>query len=148
LSALLVSGCVDPGAERVASVTQDAEVAPPKTEAHTQKEPAPEQSASLPPKPLPRALPKLDPKELIGLDKAAITALIGKPGFLRIDPPAELWRYRQAGCILDIFLYATGGNSEPKRAKHIEARSRTGQPLPMTPCLDAIRKAHADHPTG
>lgn len=148
LGALLVSGCVDPGARRSPNSTKDAASTPANSRANAATAPSPEQSASLPSRPAPRAIPEMDPEKLIGLDGGTITALIGKPGFRRIDPPAELWRYRQADCILDIFLYATGKESGPKRATHVEARVRSGQPLPARRCLNAILKARVEGPAG
>ena len=42
---------------------------------------------------------------LMGLAVPEIIALLGNPQFQRMDAPAELWQYRQNGCVLDLFLY-------------------------------------------
>jgi hypothetical protein len=43
---------------------------------------------------------------LTGMDPAQLIALLGEPDFRRPEPPAELWQYRTADCVLDVFLYA------------------------------------------
>jgi len=42
---------------------------------------------------------------LTGLSAEQVVALLGAPDFRRAEPPAELWQYRGADCVLDIFLY-------------------------------------------
>jgi hypothetical protein len=55
------------------------------------------------------------------LAPADIVALLGQPDFRRSDPPAEIWQYRRADCILDIFLYADAG---AYRVLYSETRQR------------------------
>lgn len=43
--------------------------------------------------------------ELTGLHQADILALLGKPDFTLDEPPAELWQYRAADCVLSLFFY-------------------------------------------
>lgn len=45
---------------------------------------------------------------LTGMGPAELVALLGEPDFRRSEPPAELWQYRSADCVLDVFLYADG----------------------------------------
>jgi hypothetical protein len=45
---------------------------------------------------------------LTGMAPAELVARLGEPDFRRSEPPAELWQYRTADCVLDIFLYADG----------------------------------------
>jgi hypothetical protein len=45
---------------------------------------------------------------LTGMGRAELVALLGEPDFRRSEPPAELWQYRNADCVLDVFLYADG----------------------------------------
>ncbi len=47
---------------------------------------------------------------LTGLGPAELVALFGEPDFRRRDPPAELWQYRSADCVLDVFLYGEDGS--------------------------------------
>ncbi|HEX6843130.1 MAG TPA: hypothetical protein VF113_16465 [Stellaceae bacterium] len=46
---------------------------------------------------------------LTGMDPAQVIALLGEPDWRRPEPPAELWQYRNADCVLDVFLYAEAG---------------------------------------
>jgi hypothetical protein len=61
------------------------------------------------------------PADLTGLGAAEVLALLGSPDFRRSEPPAELWQYRAAGCILDVFLYRDSGGY---RVVHSETRQR------------------------
>ena len=57
-----------------------------------------------------------------GMEKSAIARLLGEPGFIRRDDPAEIWQYRGERCILDIFMYKDGNSFT---AAHVTLRSRT-----------------------
>jgi hypothetical protein len=48
-------------------------------------------------------------RELSGLAPSQVAALYGQPDFRRNDPPAEVWQYRSADCVLDLYFY--GGDS-------------------------------------
>ena len=67
--------------------------------------------------------------KLRDLSPTELVALIGEPDFRRVEPPAELWQYRSADCVLDLFLYGDGKNY---RVIHADARDR-----------DMTRKDHA-----
>ena len=54
---------------------------------------------------------------LTGLAPAEVIALMGEPDFRRRDPPAELWQYRSADCVLDVFIYGSGGNARVVRSQ-------------------------------
>jgi hypothetical protein len=43
------------------------------------------------------------------LSKNEVLARLGQPNFTRHDPPAEIWQYRGASCVLDLFLYPENG---------------------------------------
>ena len=43
--------------------------------------------------------------ELIGLDQSAATRLFGPAAEKSDEPPATVWRYKTAGCELDLFFY-------------------------------------------
>ena len=43
--------------------------------------------------------------ELIGLDQSAATRLFGPAAEKSDEPPATVWRYKAAGCELDLFFY-------------------------------------------
>ena len=79
-----------------------------------------------------------DPEKLQGLADRQVTEILGEPGFRRRDNPAEMWRYRAAGCILDVFLYR---DDEDKgyRVAHAEVRPPVSDPEKMAShCLTSI----------
>ena len=84
----------------------------------------------------------LDINTLLGKDKKFITVLLGKPRFLRHDPPSELWRYTTNSCILDFFAYLPKKPGAPKvySGKYIEARTANGKTTPEASCLNIIYK--------
>lgn len=47
----------------------------------------------------------MHPKKLVGLESLDVSRLLGKPNFVRRDKGVEIWQYRHADCILDLFLY-------------------------------------------
>src|SRR5579875_1426952 len=63
-----------------------------------------------------------DVKDLTGLKPADVVAILGQPDLKRDEPPAELWHYRAADCVLNLFFYSNAGGY---RLTHIEAWQRT-----------------------
>src|SRR6266851_7548356 len=88
-----------------------------------------------PPEPAPAAalIPELP--VLTGLGPAELVALFGEPDFRRRDPPAELWQYRSADCVLDVFLYGEGGTYRVVRS---ETRDRHALPPLVAGCSAAF----------
>ncbi len=87
-----------------------------------ESEPAPQAEVEL--ARLPASMPPDvddDPEQLMGLDSAALEALLGEPGFRRDEPPAQVWQYHGEGCVLDVFLY-TDDASEHYRVTYYEIR--------------------------
>jgi hypothetical protein len=62
------------------------------------------------------------PRTLAGLSANEVVALYGEPDFRRVEPPAELWQYRTADCVLDLFLYGDRGGVRVLRS---ETRDRS-----------------------
>ncbi len=63
-----------------------------------------------PPNPPPRPVPDL--QTLVGMNRDGLSGLLGKPTLWRREPPAEVWQYSAAKCVLHVFLYsdaAAGG---------------------------------------
>jgi len=79
---------------------------------------SPSPSATAPPAP---ARPWVM-REFDGLSAAELVAWLGKPDFRHAEPPAELWQYRGADCVLDLFLYPQAGS---ERVVYSEARGRS-----------------------
>lgn len=72
---------------------------------------------------------------IIGLDQLAVQKLLGEPGLVRREAPAEIWQYRHAGCVLDLFLYREKTGS---RVLHAEARTLDAKPTATKACIDAL----------
>jgi hypothetical protein len=70
-----------------------------------------------------------------GLDATAAERLLGEPSLIRREAPAEVWQYRTAACVLDLFLYE--GAAGP-RVVYAEARTLAAEPVPAEPCLNQI----------
>ena len=91
------------------------------------------------PSPEPAFVADLDPMALLGLARADVAALLGPPGLLRRDPPAEMWQYRNEACVLHLFLYAVGADTGYE-VRHVELRGRAGAPVPAR-CFAALINA-------
>jgi hypothetical protein len=68
---------------------------------------------------------------LTGMGPAELAALLGEPDFRRSEPPAELWQYRSADCVLDVFLYADGDGYRVLRSA---TRDRHAAPTTIERC--------------
>jgi hypothetical protein len=64
---------------------------------------------------------------------SGVVALVGEPDFRRVEPPAEVWQYRGAACVVDLFLYHTGDD-----LRVIDEDGRDRDPKHQTPahCRD------------
>lgn len=72
-----------------------------------------------------------------GLEDKSVRALLGEPGLLRRDPPAEVWQYRASGCVADLFLYE---DKNKKRVAYVQVRSLNAreQRVSEAECLNRI----------
>ncbi len=66
--------------------------------------------------------PDPTPAQLVGLDADQLDRLLGTPDFTRADGPAQIRQYREAGCVLDVFLYSDSAGSY--RVTHVDGRER------------------------
>jgi hypothetical protein len=87
--------------------------------------PAPVQPASTPP----------DFEKLQGLTAAELLRLLGEPDFRRQEPPAEVWQYRGADCVLDLFLYKS---AEAYRVAYADTRNRGLIRVSQSRCYDDL----------
>ncbi len=80
-------------------------------------------------------------KDLTGLPQPEILALFGKPDLERNEPPAELWQYRAADCVLNLFFYR---EQDGYRLVHAEAWQRNLAGNAAGQCRDenALLRAH------
>lgn len=86
----------------------------PRIEPAIEAEAEPQAAEPPPPPPLPRRKPKVqlaanewqpDPDLLVGLDFDGTKALLGDPALQLEQPPAKVWAYNGAGCMLNVFFY-------------------------------------------
>jgi hypothetical protein len=56
---------------------------------------------------------------------------LGTPDFTRHDAPAEIWQYRSASCVLDVFLYPENGTL---KVVHATTRDRAKLGTPDDSC--------------
>ena len=71
-----------------------------------------------------RSVPDL--QNLLGMDRDGLRALLGKPTLRRSEPPAEVWQYIAAQCILHVYFYGDATNSRHLVA-HVDAIPRDRQ---------------------
>jgi hypothetical protein len=77
-----------------------------------------------------------DPKELIGLDHAALRRVLGKPAQTRNEWTAQVWQYVTGDCVVDLYLYDDEAGA--MKVTYVEARSRTAEPTPTGRCLKSL----------
>jgi len=106
--------------------------APAKAEKNVTETPPPPETrtANLP--------PPVNPQRIMGLTRAQLSDLLGKPHFRRRDITAEIWQYRHTECILDVFLYESGNGY---RVLHFEMRQGKAAAASRTRCLAALLNA-------
>lgn len=116
---------------------------------HDAAEPVRTAVTQAPPEPQPEAVPEIGPDSLIGLDRQAVRELLGPPSFVRREKPTELWRYRDGGCALALFLYAEkSGGVETFRVRHVESWAPGGEQTPPRECLNSLARRARLQPTG
>jgi len=83
---------------------------------------------------------RADPNRLIGLSRQEISGLLGEPGFVRRDRAAQMWRYIDDSCVLDLYLYAIAADSPDvtARVRHYDVRSRNARPVTPQACVSAL----------
>ncbi len=89
---------------------------------------------------VPTRVPRLT--ELAGMQPPEIVAMFGQPDLKRDDPPAEVWQYRAADCVLNLFFYQ---DQQGYRLTHTETWDRNAAPgLAPARCRDedSPLKAH------
>ena len=76
------------------------------------------------------------PTAVMGLDRSEVEQLLGRPGLVRRESPAEIWQYQTVNCVLDVFLYDQDDGS---RVTYVEARSAdAAEPVAADDCLQSV----------
>ena len=120
----LAACAMESGTLRLSPAATDASVAA----AGTVGEPVPAEGGAGPAlaaaAPDPMVAVDADPERLIGLTVAEAAELLGRPGLVRREPPAEVWQYAGSECVLHLFLYdrEVGGPA----VTHFEMRELDG----------------------
>ncbi len=80
---------------------------------------------------------------LIGLGGGDVEGVMGQPALIRQEAGAQYWRYRLAGCQLDLFLYG-GPTDGSVRVAYLDARAALGAPPESKQaCADLARDLRA-----
>jgi len=141
-TALAVSACQTAGTTPpTATAPAPAQPAPqPQPQAAQQAAPAPAPQVTLraPEPPI-----NDDPRQLIGLDRSGVTALLGSPALIRREAPAEIWQYVTAECVFDVVLYAAG---QRYAVSYLEARDSAATVQEPRPCLNKLLRARQTMP--
>ncbi len=88
-----------------------------------------------------------DPERLMGLGTGELTQMLGSPRFVRRDDSAQLWRYRNESCILNLFLYRNADRPGFWVA-HVEARRIEGGAAQKRECFGALLLEQLDRAAG
>ncbi|MGD1880505.1 MAG: hypothetical protein ACFB13_23765 [Kiloniellaceae bacterium] len=102
-------------------------------------EPAPTVAA------LPPALPPIDddPRQLMGLDRDGLAAVLGTPDLIRREAPAEIWQYLASDCVFDVVLYERG---QRYAVSYLEARDTAAAVQEPRPCLNQLLRTRQTAP--
>jgi hypothetical protein len=80
---------------------------------------------------------------LIGLGGGDVEGVMGQPVLIRQEAGAQYWRYRLAGCQLDLFLYGDPTDGSV-RVAYLDARAAVGAPPESKQaCADLARDLRA-----
>jgi hypothetical protein len=81
--------------------------------------------------------------ELIGLDQPGATRLLGAAAEQFEQPPAAVWRYKNASCELDLFFYLDL-RSNQMRTLHYTLKGDGGDPARRQDCLGSLRAVRSN----
>ncbi len=152
LLSVALAGCVDPAPQNgvpdrdVGARTGDRDNGP-VTTAEARHDAGRDEDAAAVAAPHEKAALDDDPGRLMGLSTAELTRVLGNPRFVRRDATAQLWRYRNKSCILDLFLYRDAGRPD-YFVSHIEARRSEGGAAPKRECFGTLLLEQLDREAG
>ncbi len=93
------------------------------------------------------ALLQAGPEGLVGLVGGDLTGLLGKPGLIRRDAPAEVWTYQSPACYLDLYLYSDEKWHKSLRAKRQRLKDGLLQPVHRVTYFAIRTKSEDAQPT-
>lgn len=85
---------------------------------------------------IPAAPPRGEPAQYMNLAATGLTAMLGRPAFVRKDGATEMWRYDGAACRAFFFLYGS-----PLAVRHVETLPHGAQNAADMACLTALRSS-------
>lgn len=96
--------------------------------------------------PRPKRKPDIvDPKTLVGLDKASISALFGEPHRITMAQPALVWSWATVGCEMRLFLYPDVADKTFRAlAYEINAAPAKHKAVMVDTCASRLKWAHAE----
>jgi len=80
---------------------------------------------------------KIIADELLGKRTPWVSEHLGQPFFKRTEGGAELWQYKTAECVLNIFIYEDFEGGQ-RRVLHFDARDLKGKPTKRDGCINSI----------
>jgi len=88
---------------------------------------------------------RFDANEFMGYSPDRVLPVLGAPDFVRRDGNAQIWQYRATNCILDLFLYKDGSETQ---VKHAELRPRVPGAETLDACYSRLRQERKTKPSG
>jgi hypothetical protein len=82
-------------------------------------------------------------KGLVGLDQPEVTRVLGAATEQFEQPPAMVWRYKNANCELDLFFYLDL-HSNRMRTLHYAVKGNGDDPARRRDCVESLRVARSD----
>ena len=87
--------------------------------------------------------PSHQSRGLVGLDQPEVTRVLGAATEQFGQPPAMVWRYKNATCELDLFFYLDL-HSNRMRTLHYAVKGDGGDPARRQDCVESLRVARSD----
>jgi hypothetical protein len=103
----------------------------------------PPEPGAVSPAPAPSGSPPPQASELIGLDQNGATRLFGTATERSEEPPATVWRYKNANCELDLFFYLDL-RSGRMRTLHYAVKGDGGDKVRRQDCLRSLVAARGN----
>lgn len=86
-----------------------------------------------------------DRDAFIGLGDDELAGALGQPKQVRRDAPAEVWQYSGADCVVDFYLYDSGGRLE---VAFVEARDLRAADAASERCVKSLLQSVSAAPSG